>query len=126
MIRSALLVTMVLGAAACEREPFGTPQNITTPPPLWRRAHIEIRDNFFNPVPLTVTQHTRIFWTNKDVEAHTVTFDEPVSFDSGWLSPNQETNRQMNAIGKFSYRCLIHPNMKGTVQVIPRTVLPSL
>ena len=118
---AALLFVM-----ACESEPFGTPQNITAPPPLWTRRYIDISDNFYNPVPLTVTLHTRVFWTNKGTEAHTVTFEAPASFDSGWLSPNQETNRQMNALGTFNYRCLRHAGMKGTINVIPKAFNPTL
>ena len=117
---------LLVCTVACEDQPFGTQQNITAPPPLWTRRAIDINDNFFNPVPLTVTQHTRVFWTNKGTEAHTVTFDAPVSFDSGWLSPNQETNRQMNALGTFSFRCSRHPEMRGTITVVPRTFNPTL
>lgn len=122
----ALLLLCTAAVAACSDESFGVPQNITAPPAVWVRRYIDIRDNFFNPVPLTVTQNTRVFWTNQGTEAHTVTFDSPVSFDSGWLSPNEQTNRQMNVIGTFTYHCARHPGMKGTVTVIPKTFNPTL
>ena len=119
-------LALLLGPIGCESETFGTQQNITAPPPLWTRRYIDISDNFYNPVPLTVTLHTRVFWTNKGTEPHTVTVDAPASFDSGWLSPSQETNRQMNALGTFHYRCLRHPAMKGTITVIPKAFDPTL
>jgi plastocyanin len=125
-MRSWALALVLFAATACEDETFGVRQNITAPPPLWTRGYIDIKDNFFNPVPLTVTQHTRVFFTNKGTEPHTVTFDAPVSFDSGWLSPNQETNRQMNALGTFTFRCARHPEMKGTITVVSRTLNPTL
>ncbi|HEY0672160.1 MAG TPA: hypothetical protein VGD27_07840 [Longimicrobiales bacterium] len=120
-----ILLFMALTLTACEEDNFPSPEAISAPPMRVRR-NVEIRDNFYNPVPVTVTVGTRVFWTNHGLEPHTVTFDAPVSFDSGWIDPNGQANRQFNLIGEFTYHCLIHPQMRGAVRVISNTFVPTL
>jgi plastocyanin len=111
---------------ACESEEFPQPEPILGPPPPRFSITVTISDQVFNPVPVTITQGSRVFWINKGFTGHAITFDAPITFSSGWLSPNEQANRQFNALGTFTYHCLIHPEKRGTIQVISRTFIPTL
>jgi plastocyanin len=56
---------------------------------------------------------------------HTVTFDEPgVVAASGPLAAGQRYDAVISKTGTFSYRCEIHPNMRGTVVVVKAPTSP--
>jgi len=81
----------------------------------------------FNPSNATIPAGTIITWINQDTQAHTVTL--PGAFDSGPIPPNGgRWSWGASAQGTFTYHCLIHPDMNGTIVVIaPATtsVVPS-
>ena len=118
-----LVLLLLLTLAACADEHFPLPPPAQGPPPVRVYREVTIRDNYFNPVPLTITVGTRVFFTNKGVDIHSIVFEPPISFYSGSLTPNSSVQRQFNAVGVFRYRCEIHPQMKGTIDV--RTQLPG-
>jgi plastocyanin len=70
----------------------------------------------FSPATLTVKVGTTITWTNNDSMTHTVTSDNGV-FDSGNLAPGQTFSYTFNNAGTFTYHCVIHTYMKGTIIV---------
>jgi plastocyanin len=70
----------------------------------------------FNPSTITVAANTTITWTNKDGVSHTVTSATGL-FDSGTISNNGVYSHKFTAAGTYSYSCLIHPDMVGTVVV---------
>jgi plastocyanin len=55
--------------------------------------------------------------TNNDGVAHSVTADDG-SFDTGLFSDGTRTIHLTKA-GTFTYKCTLHPNMTGTIQVNP-------
>lgn len=72
----------------------------------------------FGANPLAVQQGTMVTWVNTDAMAHTVSSLQG-TFDSGTLNPGQSFSFTFNTPGVFPYSCEIHPNMTGTVQVVP-------
>jgi plastocyanin len=71
--------------------------------------------NRFRPGRLTVDRGTRIRWVNAGSLSHTTTSD-----DGDWdrrLSPGDTFTRRFRRAGTFSYRCTIHPEMRGTIVV---------
>jgi plastocyanin len=80
---------------------------------------IWIQGMAFNPSSISVATGTTITWTNKDAIAHTATaYDgQADKFDSGSLSTNGAYSYTFNTAGTFSYYCIFHPGMIGTVVV---------
>jgi plastocyanin len=74
-------------------------------------------DNFaFGPSSLTVAVGTKVTWTNKDSDAHTVTADDG-SFDSGALGEGATFSQTFSKAGTYAYHCKIHSFMTATIVV---------
>ncbi|MCH7668997.1 MAG: multicopper oxidase domain-containing protein [Acidobacteria bacterium] len=82
-------------------------------------------DNAYNPLHVTVKVGTTIRWTNDDAIPHTVTSgtsdgstgSSDGRFDSGFLNLGDTFSHTFTDVGEFSYFCLPHPWMIGTVTV---------
>jgi len=77
---------------------------------------IAISDYAFKPATITVAPGTRIVWTNKDDDPHTVTGDDG-SFDSKGLGQGDSFGRVFDKPGRYPFHCSAHPFMKGVVIV---------
>jgi plastocyanin len=71
----------------------------------------------FSPNPTNVSAGTTITWVNHDGTIHTATSSSG-AFDTQGISPGA-TSRGVtfSTPGTFQYRCSIHPNMVGTINV---------
>jgi plastocyanin len=76
-------------------------------------------DNFaFGPTPLTVAPGTKVTWTNKDEEPHTVlSADGGKTFKSDALDTDDKFSFTFDKPGTYKYFCSIHPHMIGTIVV---------
>ena len=76
-------------------------------------------DNFaFGPATLTVAPGTKVTWTNKDEEPHTVTSaDGGLTFKSPALDTDDKFSFTFDKPGTYKYFCSIHPHMVGTIVV---------
>jgi plastocyanin len=76
-------------------------------------------DNFaFGPAVMTVAVGTKVTWTNRDDEPHTVvSADDPRAFKSGALDTGDGFSFTFDKPGTYRYFCSIHPHMTGTVEV---------
>ncbi len=76
-------------------------------------------DNFaFSPKVLTVAAGTKVTWTNKDDEPHTVVnAGSPPAFKSAALDGGDSFSFTFTQPGTYPYFCSIHPFMTGTVVV---------
>jgi plastocyanin len=81
-----------------------------------RLVRMSIVNFAFKPARLVVSPGTRIVWTNKDSDPHTVT-----SAQGLWVSDALDTDehfaRLFNKVGTFTYYCSIHPFMHGVIVV---------
>jgi len=81
-----------------------------------RLVRVTILNFAFHPARLIVSPGTRIVWTNRDSDPHTVDSTKGV-----WSSQALDTDgtfaRAFKATGSFTYYCSIHPFMHGTVIV---------
>jgi plastocyanin len=74
----------------------------------------------FNPGNFNVELGTIVTWVNQDTVPHTVT--APGVFDSGPIPPNGgRWSWGASVVGTYTYHCLIHPDMNGTVVVTAPT-----
>ncbi len=78
---------------------------------------IEIKSFAFSPSTLTINVGDTITWTNKDIVSHTVTSDSGSELDSPALGKGKTYSHTFSTAGTFSYRCTLHPSMKGTIIV---------
>ena len=70
----------------------------------------------FDPGNVSVPEGTIVTWINQDSVGHTVT--APGVFDSGPIPPNGGRWSWVASVaGTFTYHCLIHPDMNGTITV---------
>jgi plastocyanin len=77
---------------------------------------IRIVDFAFNPSSLTIPVGTTVTWTNTGMQTHTSTADNG-AWNSGPLRPGATFAQAFPAAGTFSFHCMIHPTMTGTITV---------
>lgn len=70
----------------------------------------------FDPATLTVAVGDTVTWYNADIAVHTVTSDTGL-FDSGDLAPGDTWSYTFAEAGTYTYHCIPHAFMKGTVVV---------
>ena len=106
---AAVLATVAIACAGCQQ-----------PGPVNGQMTVTIAgDNgskSFSPGNFSVPMGTIVTWINQDSQGHTVTM--PGVFDSGPIPPNGGRWSWVASIaGTFTYHCLIHPDMNGTLTV---------
>ncbi len=79
---------------------------------------VAIQNFRFGPQAIAVHVGDKVTWTNHDVEQHTATAKDK-SFDSDVIDNNKSYSFTFTKAGTYSYSCLIHPEMIGTVTVTP-------
>ncbi|HSK50709.1 MAG TPA: cupredoxin family copper-binding protein [Solirubrobacterales bacterium] len=82
-----------------------------------RSAKVEIVDFAYDPDPVTIQAGGKVTWINRDSAPHTATADDG-SFDTGDLEEGKLGSQSFKNPGTYSYFCEIHPDMKGTVEVV--------
>ena len=75
---------------------------------------VAVADNSFTPATSKVAVGESVDFENGGAIAHTVTGDD---FDSGSLAPGDSFTFKADEAGNFSYVCLFHPGMQGTIEV---------
>jgi plastocyanin len=81
------------------------------------RAHVVLmKDIGFQPAELTVSQGDTIVWKNEDFVPHTATARDG-SWDSKTINADSSWQYVANKAGRYSYYCVFHPTMKGTIEV---------
>ena len=86
-------------------------------PALAATETVTISDYTFTPVTLIVHSGDTVIWTNKDSIPHTATALDGKSFDSGTIDPGASWKFVFTKAGHFTYRCAIHPDMRGAIDV---------
>ncbi|HEU4736017.1 MAG TPA: cupredoxin family copper-binding protein [Solirubrobacterales bacterium] len=84
-----------------------------------RAEKVEIADFAYDPDPVTVQVGGKVTWLNQDSAPHTATADDG-SFDTGTLEEGKLGSESFKQAGTYGYFCEIHPDMRGTVEVIEK------
>jgi hypothetical protein len=79
-------------------------------------GRVAIVDFAFAPDVTEVETGTRVTWRNEDPAEHTVTATD-ADFESNNLAQGESFSLIFDRPGTYAYRCAIHPEMKGTVNV---------
>jgi len=83
-----------------------------------RSAKVEIADFAYNPDPVTIEEGGKVIWKNEDSVAHTATAEDG-SFDTGTIEEGKLKSETFKQPGTYTYVCSIHPQMHGTIEVVP-------
>ncbi len=123
MLSRILAITMLVAAAGCGN---GSSPSPTTPsPPTTGGTGTTVSivsgatskgSNAYSPNPITVTHGGSVMWVNNDSITHTSTSDNN-TWNSGNIGPGASFTFTFPTAGTFTYHCLIHPGMVGTVTV---------
>ena len=108
------------GAASTETAPSEETESGNEPAPSGeavRSAKVEIVDFAYDPDPVTIQAGGKVTWINRDSAPHTATADDG-SFDTGDLEEGKLGSQSFKNPGTYAYFCEIHPDMKGTVEVV--------
>jgi plastocyanin len=92
------------------------PEPSPAPPPS--SVGVDMVDNAYAPAAIEVRVGDSITWVNRGQLPHTVTARDG-SFDSGFLMTNESWTMRFDQVGTVEYFCIIHPEMVGTISVIP-------
>jgi plastocyanin len=79
---------------------------------------VTIEQMRFDPPTLTVHRGDEIVWANRDLVAHTASSDAK-GFDSQSIAPGASWRYRAGTPGRYTYRCIFHPTMHGTLIVEP-------
>jgi len=82
-----------------------------------RSAKVEIADFAYAPATVTIQAGGKVIWLNRDSTEHTATLDDG-SFSTGNLAEGKLRSESFKTAGTYAYHCEIHPEMKGTVEVV--------
>ena len=119
MIHPEMQGTVEVVGASVPAAPAPTP----TPPPALPnetagdKAAVDIVDLAFEPADVEVVAGGSVTWTNTGVVPHTATAENG-SFDSKALESGATFTQTFATPGTFAYLCQIHPDMRGTVEVV--------
>ena len=81
----------------------------------------------YSPNPASVSGDSTITWNNIDDSPHTATADDG-SFDTGIINGGSSGSALISATTgtrTIPYHCNVHPEMRGTLQVIALSTIPS-
>jgi plastocyanin len=82
-----------------------------------RSEKVEISGFQYDPETVTIQAGGKVIWQNQDSAEHTATLDDG-SFSTGALAEGKLKSESFKTPGTYTYFCEIHPQMKGTVEVV--------
>lgn len=84
-----------------------------------RAEKVKIVEFTYQPDPVVVQSGGKVTWQNEDAAPHTATADDG-SFDTGTIEQGKIGSETFKEAGAYPYFCEIHPDMRGTVEVVEK------
>jgi plastocyanin len=78
---------------------------------------VEIIEFTYQPDPVVVQAGGKVVWQNQDAAPHTATADDK-SWDTGTIEKGKIGSETFKEAGTFAYFCEVHPDMRGSVEVV--------
>lgn len=78
---------------------------------------VKIQNFNFTPATISVKKGTKVTWTNMDSIQHNVVGDNDSMLKGPLLDQGKSYSFTFDKTGTFTYHCMPHPYMKGTVIV---------
>jgi plastocyanin len=87
---------------------------------------VSITDNAFTPADVSDGLSFEVTWQNDGATAHNVTSSGGGAFfGSPELAPGATFSHDFNQAGLYNYKCTIHPEMTGTVEIAVEVSSPT-
>lgn len=84
---------------------------------------VEIVDFDFEPVEVEVAVGDTVTWNQSGTSTHTVDFSD--GEESEDLTEGSSYSRTFDQAGEYPFACFFHPQMTGTVSVLPSSAQPN-
>jgi plastocyanin len=99
--------------------PVGNEEATTAPKKARSAATVTMVSISYQPKTIHVRPGAKVTWVNRDKVSHTVTVGDELynSLNSGPVEPGNTYTHVFHKETKIGYRCILHPNMEGTVFV---------
>ncbi len=82
------------------------------------RIHqVTLKDFAFVPASLTIIPGDTVVWMNEDSVSHTVTSNSGKELTSSLFGKGETYEHTFTTAGTFSYHCIHHRTMRGTIVV---------
>ncbi len=114
-LHEIILILVITVAAVSFTSHTGSAKPSDQPEPA-ATNQVVIQNFAFAPATITVASGTKVTWTNRDDDPHTVDETNKV-FKSGTMDTGDQYSYTFNSPGTFSYFCALHPKMVGQVIV---------
>jgi plastocyanin len=115
---------LLLAAALAAAPALGVPA-LADLPALQATHHVHASGFAFGPSALSVAVGDAVEWHNHDLAVHTAT-DDAGAWTTGDIANGQARTLAFDAPGTHTYRCLYHPFMQGTLEVVAPNQAPSV
>lgn len=116
---TTIIAVGVLLVGCDAREPIQPIQTRgTESAPLEGRIEMVIKDFRHDPAHLVVRRGTTLVITNYDDAGQSVITDDK-KFDSGIIASNETAELVMTELGTYRFSSEPHPNMTGSILVVP-------
>jgi plastocyanin len=83
------------------------------------RRDVKIENFSFDPRTVSVTAGTEVRWENYDDSPHSIV-DAALGLRSKALDTDESFAHVFAKPGTYHYICGLHPQMKGTIEVLPK------
>jgi plastocyanin len=91
---------------------------LTATSPRAEEVEVKIENFTFNPGVVTIEAGTTVRWRNDDDIPHSIV-DAAAGIHSKALDTDDTTEVTFATPGTYDYVCGLHPQMKGTIEVLP-------
>ena len=94
-----------------------SPGDVETGAEPAKSEKVDIVEFTYQPDPVVVQAGGKVIWQNQDTAPHTATADDD-SWDTGTIEKGKIGSETFKEPGTFAYFCEVHPDMRGTVEVV--------
>jgi plastocyanin len=117
VVASGLLLSACQKTAQPAVEPI-VPENAMEQTSVPAAGVITATNSAFDPAIITVAAGSTVTFTNLDAAGHSVTSDDGTSFNTDMVSKDQTvTFVAPTTPGTYTFHCMAHPMMTGTIIV---------
>lgn len=111
------LAALAVVLAGCGSGGDGADQTSSGSSPAQGGQAVTIVNYTYKPAAITVAKGTTVSFSNEDSTAHTATSNDSGVFDTDAIQPGKSGAITLAKAGTFTYYCVFHPFMKGTIVV---------
>jgi len=117
LLTSLVLVSVVGAGCGGSTNATTTTTTSSAAPTAASGDRVSISDYAFAPATSSVRAGSTLTFSNRDQTEHTATVTGSADLDTGTIKAGGAGSIRFPKAGRFTYICVFHPYMKGTVVV---------